>query len=119
MGFVTIFWQILLLLVPVGMSVAGVVWDCIPLFPIAALILLALVRTLPLCRGDEVPWTVLFSAPVGLPVNLIMVRFLWQSIWWDAPLWARILRGLLALYVLFSVETLILSLLARLFRRTA
>ena len=117
MGALTIFWQVLLLLMPVGMSVAGVIWDRLVLFPIAALLLLVLVRILPLCRSDEVPWTVLLSAPVGLPINLILVRFLWQSLWLEVPLWARLLRGLLALYVLFSVETLILSLFARLFSR--
>ena len=116
MDFLTRFWQLLLLLIPVGLAVGAVVWDCLPLIGLAALLLLLLVRTLPLCRGDEVPWMVLLAGPAGLPANLILVRSLWQIFWWELPLWAAILRSLLALYVLFSVETLLLSGLAYLFR---
>lgn len=109
--------QFLLLLTPVGLAVAAVAREHLWLLLPAALLLLVLVRTLPLCRGDEVPWIVMLSIPTGFPVNLLAVRLLWNILWWDLPLWAAILRGVLALYVLFSVETLILSLLAYLFRK--
>jgi len=108
--------QLLLLLLPAGLSAAAVVWDRLWLLLPAALLLPVLVRLLPLCRGEELLWTVLLSVPLGLPVNLPAVRFLRDVLWTDTPLWAVLLRGGLALYVLFSAETLLLSLLAYLLR---
>jgi len=109
--------QVLLLLLPAGLSAAamasGRLWLLVP----AALLLPLLARLLPLCRGDEVLWTVLLSVPLGIPVNLPAVRFLRDVLWVDTPLWAARLRGLLALYVLFSAETLLLSVLACLLRK--
>lgn len=109
--------QLLLLFTPTALSVAAVVWNRLWLLPLSALFLLALVRFLPLCRGDEVPWAVLLAAPTGLPANLLPVRFLWELLWRELPLWAAALRGLLALYVLFSIEALFLGLLACLLRK--
>ena len=66
--------QVLLLLLPAGLSAAamasGRLWLLVP----AALLLPLLARLLPLCRGDEVLWTVLLSVPLGIPVNLPAVR---------------------------------------------
>lgn len=109
--------QLLLLFTPTALSVAAVAGKRLWLLLPAALLLLALVRFLPLCRGDEVPWAVLLTASTGLPANLLPVQFLWELLWQEMPLWAAALRGALALYVLFSVEALFLGLLACLLRK--
>ena len=115
MAAVTTLFQILLLLMPAGISVSAVMLRQLWLWLPAAALLPILLRLLPLCQGDEVPWAVLLSAPIGLPVNLLLVRSLCQ--FWDVPLWACLLRSSLALYVLFSIETILMSLLAYLFRK--
>lgn len=119
MAFLTTFPQLLLLLLPVGLSAAAVIWDCLPLLPISVLLLCILLLTLPLCRGDELPWAILLSAPMGLPGNLLLVRHLASIFWTEAPHWLLFLRTGLALYILFSVETLFLCLLLALLRPKA
>jgi len=109
--------QVLLLLLPTGLSAAAAASGRLWLLAPAVLLLPLLARCLPLCRGDELLWTVLLSVPLGLPANLSAARFLRDTLWADIPLWAALLRAGLALYVLFSVETLLLSLLAYLLRK--
>lgn len=116
MGILTAARQLILLFLPAGLSAAGAAWSRPLLFPIAALLLLFLIRALPLCRGDEVLWAVLLCAPVTFPANLPLVREFVHIFWAQAPGWILFLRGLLTMYVLFSAEALVFCVLAYLSR---